>query len=346
MIRNVWNVLWITVALVGMLGCSNPTEPGNEQGTTESIAGEGTSVADASTSTGSEATPGPETAPGPEKPAEPEKVPMPTQKTFGEGKRAVEIQIPFGYDPVKPLPLLVVLHGYGANGPLQAAYLGFTRLQETEKFLMLTPNGTTDPTNRNFWNATDACCNFASSKVDDVAYIKGLIDEVKSVYRVDETKVFLVGHSNGGFMSYRMACDASNSITAIASLAGASFFDKSRCKPSRKVNILQIHGTNDRTILYNGGTIPVANKKYPSAQQSVDMWKSYNECSGERKASGTNRDLENGLAGNESTVQIVEGCPAGGAVELWAIQQGGHLPNVSQTFAKQVWDWFNEKTSQ
>ncbi len=337
MIRRIgFGLLLASTFMWTFVACSGGTEPGSEASTSESAV-EGTSTIDSGTNNGPEL--GLEAGPEPG----PEPVPMPTQKEFGEGSRKVAIQLPPGYDPAEPLPLLVVLHGYGANGAVQTAYLGFTQLIEKEKFLMLAPNGTTDPANRNFWNATDACCNFANSSVDDVAYIKGLIEEVKSVYRVNEKKIFLVGHSNGGFMSYRMACDSSASITGIAVLAGAMFNDKSRCKPSRKINILHIHGTDDSTILYKGGTIPAANKKYPGAEQSVGMWKTYNECSGDRKDSGTKIDLENKLAGDETTVTVVEGCPSQGAVELWTIQKGGHLPVPSPSFAQQVWDWLNQK---
>ncbi len=73
------------------------------------------------------------------------------------------------------------------------------------------------------------------------------------------------------------------------------------------------------------------------------MWKTYNECSGDRKDSGTKIDLENKLAGDETTVTVVEGCPSQGAVELWTIQKGGHLPVPSPSFAQQVWDWLNQK---
>lgn len=303
----------------------------------ENVAGEGTSVADGG-------------GKGPETQADkgavtPEKTPMPTQKVFG-GKRPVTIKLPIGYDPSKPIPLVVLLHGAGANGELQSAYFGFTLLQEEEKFLMLAPDGKMSKSfGAQFWNATDACCDADNSGVDDLGYIKGLIDEVKSVYKVDEKRVFLVGHSNGGFMSYRIACDASNYISGIAVLAGASFNDKARCKPSQKVNILHMHGTKDPTIQYNGGLVPRLRKPQPGAVKSVDMWAEYNGCTGGREATGKKLDIITDLEGAETSVQAVEGCPEGGSVELWIIQDGKHIPTVAPNFAKEVWNWLNKKVA-
>ena len=121
--------------------------------------------------------------------------------------RPANLAVPASYDPNTPAPLIVLLHGYGANGAGQDAYMGFSAIANAHGFLLLLPDGLLDPLNRRFWNATDACCNFFASTTDDSAYVRGLIEEVRAQYVVDDLRIFVTGHSNGGFMSYRMACD-------------------------------------------------------------------------------------------------------------------------------------------
>lgn len=86
---------------------------------------------------------------------------------------------------------------------------------------------------------------------------------------MDDSRVYVIGHSNGGFMSYRMAYEHSDAVAAIVSLAGANHADQ-RDPPPYPVHVLQIHGTDDTTILYRGGEIN--ENRYPSAMASVSRW--------------------------------------------------------------------------
>lgn len=269
--------------------------------------------------------------------------PDPPPTTFG-GNRPVKIKVPEDYDAKKAYPLLIVLHGYSASGAVQEFYLGVTPLVEREKVLVLSPDGTQDVVNNRFWNASDACCDFADTGVDDVAYIKGLISDVKKAYHIDAKRVYLLGHSNGGFMSYRMACDAADQIAAIASLAGATQLKQDACQPSEPVSVLQVHGTSDGTIKYPGGEITVPNFQpatgYPSAKQSVEYWGKYNKCTGPLGTVEGKLDLDTSLAGDETEIQSISGCPTGIDVRLWTIQKGEHLPKLNENFINNVWKWF------
>src|SRR5439155_20820686 len=121
------------------------------------------------------------------------------------------------------------------------------------------PDGTVDGNNNHFWNATDGCCDFGKTGVDDSSYLAGLIDEIASKYKVDPKRVYFMGHSNGGFMSYRMACDHADRVAAIVSLAGATFADDSKCKPTAPVAVVEVHGNADPTVPYDGqGVVPSA----------------------------------------------------------------------------------------
>jgi polyhydroxybutyrate depolymerase len=243
---------------------------------------------------------------------------------------------PSTYDPATPLPLVVLLHGFGASGEIQEAYFKLQPLAESRGFLYVHPDGTLNQIGKQFWNATDACCGFQTT-VDDSAYLLALIHQVQAEYNVDPQRIFLVGHSNGGFMSYRMACDHADTIAAIVSLAGATFSDTSRCNPTEPVSVLQVHGTADGTIAYDGGVI--LGNEHPGAKETVADWAAYNGCGGAAVDSATPVDLEANLTGAESTVTAYEACPAGGAVQLWTIPDGTHIPGLADTFGADIVDF-------
>jgi len=261
----------------------------------------------------------------------------PPPKTLFGGARPVTLEVPRTYDAKQPTPLLLVLHGFGASGLIEESYLQLHPLVDSEGILLAAPDGTVNQMNREFWNATDACCNFDGSSVDDVAYLSGLIDEIKASYNVDPKRVYVLGHSNGAFMAYRMACERTDKLAAIVSLAGATWNDPSRCTPSRPLSVLEIHGDQDQTILYGGGSIMGA--VYPSVHDTVTRWATYDGCNPATTNNGAAIDLDVQLAGAETTVTAFGGCPSGIAVELWTIVGGVHVPAVGPSFATQVWAW-------
>ena len=216
--------------------------------------------------------------------------------------------------------------------------MGFSAIADTYGFLLVSPDGDKESggDENRFWNASSACCNFFQSDVDDSAYILSIIKEVKADFNVDANRVYLIGHSNGGFMSYRAAYDHSETIAAIASLAGASHSDM-RSAPENPVHVLQIHGTSDGTIAYDGAEI--GGNSYPSAKDTVTQWAQYNGCKAQA-AERELRDLVANLEGHESSVMVFsQGCKAGGSSELWTIADGSHVPAFSDTFAEQVVEW-------
>ena len=181
------------------------------------------------------------------------------------GERSAAVHLPASYSPGSPAPLIILLHGYTRSSAQIESYFRFTPLSEIHGFLLVAPDGTRDPNGAQFWNATNACCNFFNLPVDDSAYLRALIDEIKAQLAVDDRRVYVVGHSNGGRMSYRMACDHADTIAAIASIGGATFLDPSACAPSTTVHTLQIHGTRDSIVRYNGGCSVLGLGCYPGA---------------------------------------------------------------------------------
>jgi polyhydroxybutyrate depolymerase len=255
---------------------------------------------------------------------------------FGDD-RPVTLHVPKSYSCDKGAPLVIMLHGYTATSAIEEAYLGITAESEKRGFLYAHPDGTKDAMGNPFWNATDACCNFNGSKIDDSAYITKIIKDVQTAYNVDPKRIYLVGHSNGAFMSYRMACEHGDLIAGIASLAGAMYSDVTKCAAANTVSLLEIHGTADATIAYGGGVI--GPNAYPGATTSVSDWATIDKCSAAPDTTGAPLDLESTLAGNETTVTNYTGCTSGTAVSLWTIAGGSHIPTFTTAFIPGVMDF-------
>jgi polyhydroxybutyrate depolymerase len=264
------------------------------------------------------------------------------------GDRPVTVRVPASYDPGRPAPLLIMLHGYGSSGPEHDAYLHLGRAVEQHGFLYAYPNGTTDSTGNRFWNATDACCDFDRSGVADDAYLAGLITAIQAKLAVDPKRVYLMGHSNGGFMSYRMACVHADEVAAIVSLAGATFAKPADCAPSSAVAVLQIHGAADDIVAFAGGTLEgIGSGKpmspYPGAESTVSDWATYDGCGSTPSTAKAHVDVAADLtdAGSPAEASVTQwtGCKPGGAVELWTIPGGGHDPAISEGFPDAVLDF-------
>ncbi len=246
------------------------------------------------------------------------------------GNRPVAVSYPDGYDASQTWPLIIVLHGYTAFGAGQDRYLGVSARASTYGFVTLAPDGTRDQGGNRFWNATETCCDFGRTGVDDLAYLTGLIDEAVERVNVDPERVYLVGHSNGGFMASRIACDAADKVTAVLSIAGSEFSDPERCRPSRPVGLIQVHGTLDSTIAYAGGSFR-GGGSYPGAETVVTRFFARNNCPDQPAAAGTG-DFDRAVLGDETEITVWGGCQDGADVQLWSMQGSGHVPGFTDDF--------------
>jgi polyhydroxybutyrate depolymerase len=242
--------------------------------------------------------------------------------------RPYGLYVPPSYRASTPAPLVVVLHGLGDRGSGVAEFFDLRALAEAKTFLYAFPDGTPGRKFGRFWNATDACCDYDGTGVDDVAYLRAVIDDVSARYSVDPRRVYFVGLSNGGYMSHRVACDLADRVAAIVSVAGATWKNADACRPSEPVSVLEVHADADRIVAYDGGSFELDGRRrtLPSAHETVATWAAKDGCTGPLESAGDPVDWDARVPGAETTRERYASCPGRIAVELWTVHGGQHVP--------------------
>ena len=251
------------------------------------------------------------------------------------GERPFNLFVPSTYSSSTPAALIIALHGFDQDGTKFEKYLDLTPIAETDDILYVHPDGTGDTHGVRFWNATPECCDFQSPKVDDDAYIMNIIDQVSAQYAVDPNRIYIIGHSNGGFMANRLACDHADRIAAVVNIAGGSFAKTSMCKPAAPISVLEIWGSKD--VTYKGNHI--RGKPIPGALKTYSNWGLINRCIGRSKAISQKLDLDSKIPGEETTQNQYLECPSGTAIDFWRISGASHVPNLSKNFSKDIVDF-------
>ena len=243
----------------------------------------------------------------------------------------------------EPIPLVLSLHGYSVDPEFQDWYFGLSQRITQYNFALITPRGTEDREGNPFWNATSYCCNLYDSDVDDATWLTGLVAEAREAVNV--SGVYVVGYSNGGFMAYRLACDGLNGLVAIASLAGSSHGDPAHCEGAPPISVLQIHGSEDKDIPYDGYRNPDGLEwSLPGALEVTARWAERAGCDSAPPELLPNIDLDQQIEGAETSIRRVrEGCGDGIKIELWTIEGAGHFPQFQDDWPDRLLNWlFNE----
>ena len=250
------------------------------------------------------------------------------------GTRPFSVYLPSSYSSNSPTPLVIALHGFAQSGAAFEKYLNLTPLAESRGFLYVAPNGTADSRGTRFWNATPECCDYQSPKVDDDAYILGLIDQISVKYNVDPARIYVIGHSNGGFMVNELACAHSSRFAAVINIAGGNFSNLSSCNPSTPINYLQLWGTKDVTYKENH----MIGRYVGGAQANIKFWANKNGCSSISKSPAA-LDLDRAVVGKESEIIDYQGCISGVDVQFWKMNGVSHVPHLSPTFSSSMVDY-------
>lgn len=191
----------------------------------------------------------------------------------GGRTRRYEMHIPVGYTKARPWPVVVSFHGGGGRGATARLESGLDGKADSAGFIVVYPDGSGLLGSRLLtWNAGE-CCGYAlRNSVDDVAFTRALLDDLARIFHVDSRRVYATGLSNGAFMAYRLACELSDRIAAIAPIAGVMV--TSTCGPSRPVSLIHFHGTADPAAPYNGGVgdRSISKTNFASVIDTIQGW--------------------------------------------------------------------------
>lgn len=233
------------------------------------------------------------------------------------------IYIPSNYRQNEAMPLVLFFHGGGGNRYYQAApgTYNLLSLAEEKKFIAVFPNGYSLFKDGKLasWNAGNCCSIARDREINDVQFVKDIISSVKGKLNIDERRIYASGMSNGAMMSYRLACEMSDTFAAIAAVAGTDV--TKQCKPKNPVSILHIHAKNDTHVLFDGGAgkDSFRNKnavtEFPSVYQTINSWRTKNGCSASYDSLWKN---ETGYC------ERTQECSQGVQVQLCVSTDGGH----------------------
>ena len=193
-------------------------------------------------------------------------------KTFSHDNvnRNYLVYIPDSYDSEIDYPLMFVFHGFGGIATQFINTADMRDLAESKNFIVVYPQGLDLAGTGSHWNCSNPSAD-NKSDVDDIGFIENLIDQLIVDYPViDSKRIYAAGYSNGGFMSYYLACN-SKKFAAIGSVAGTMLDDSYQsCDAQFPTAMINIHGTDDFDVPYDG------NIYYPSIPEVVDWWKNFN----------------------------------------------------------------------
>jgi polyhydroxybutyrate depolymerase len=256
---------------------------------------------------------------------------------IGSTDRSYTLYTPKSYAPGKKLPLVYVLHGFTQTAADISRYSAFNPLADSFGFFAVYPSGIS-----NGWNTNSGFPG--GSTADDVGFIRILTDSLIARYGIDADRVYSCGFSAGGFMSHRIACELSDRIAAIASVAGtmsdAAF---KACNPGRAVPVLHIHGTSDLVVAYNGGLSNI------SADKLMQFWVNKAACNQTPMKINIPDRVQEG-----STAQWQRYGPCNQSLEMAhiAVNSGGHTwpgssnsgvgtTNMDFSASADIWQFFS-----
>jgi len=267
----------------------------------------------------------------------------------GSLRRVYHLHVPLGYDGTATRPLVLVFHGLLENSRQMVDMTGFNHVADRKGFLVVYP----DSVGRH-WNDGRGPSALAPRDVDDVGFIAALIDHLKHTLAIDPKRVYATGMSNGAMFVQRLGCELSEQIAAIAPVSGTMAENIARqCVPQQRISVVEMHGTKDPVVLWNGGSVRALGGKVLSVPNTMARWVQLDGCRG---TSPTIVDEPHREARDGAWIHqvVYNPCQEGIDVVLYAIEGGRHtwpavlgrhpgLPGSRNSVinaAEVIWDFF------
>jgi polyhydroxybutyrate depolymerase len=247
----------------------------------------------------------------------------------GSGSRSYVLHIPAAYDGSRPAPLVVDFHANGGSGSLERSTSLYPAVTDAEGVVMAFPTGLSGPLGP-AWNVGPCCV----ANVDDVAFSRVLVAEVKTIACIDPKRIYATGTLTGGGMAYYLGCNAADVFAAIAP---ASFDlveeNVADCKPSRPISVISFRGTAAQLVPYAGGPssfVPGMPVTFLGAEASFQKWAELDQCGG--SASSADGNGCSSYANCQDGVEVIlctkqgGGDDAGNATVAWPVLKRHRLP--------------------
>jgi polyhydroxybutyrate depolymerase len=197
---------------------------------------------------------------------------------IGSSSRTFLVHVPKNQAAANP-PLVIALHGGGANGKKMERFCGLSETSDRYGFVVVYPNGSGRLKGFLTWNA-GSCCGYAEKHaIDDVAFLRQLIQYMIRQYHIDPSRVYITGISNGAMMAYRLAAEIPDLIAAIAPVAGTLTIDPRIIQEA--MPIIHFHGTDDRFVPFEGGrgSRGITRNSYMAVEEAIKVWMRVNQAS-------------------------------------------------------------------
>jgi polyhydroxybutyrate depolymerase len=265
--------------------------------------------------------------------------------TYNERERSYLLYVPDTVNWNQPVPLVLVFHGGTGNAESAKRMSGFNEVADQNGFIAAYPNGTGGLSDDKLltWNG-GTCCGYAQAEnMDDVGFVRAVITDLQSLAAIDTKRIYATGLSNGGMLSQRLACEASDLFAAIAPVAGT--LNLPSCSPAEPISVIEFHGKADQHVPYDGGSgsQSLVDVDFASVADSIGVWTAFNGCNSEPQMNSFD-DIEH---------EVWSGCTDATSVELYTVLDGGHAwpggaggwpgsdqPTQTISASQLIWEFF------
>jgi polyhydroxybutyrate depolymerase len=247
------------------------------------------------------------------------------------------VHVPRAVDAQTPRPLVLVLHGAAGDAVENRSWLRLDDVADREGFIAVYPDGTGwFGDYMHMWNSGDCCGTAQWDSVDDVGFLRAVLDDVEGRTPIDATRVYVSGFSNGAMMAYRLAAEASDRIAAFAAVAGASTGELG--DDVRTMPLMHVHSLDDPVVPFAGGErniIPLAYSiPLPAIEDVVRTWALHARCPATPSEAEPRLAAADGpSAGHSARLTTWTPCADGAEIALWRLRGPGHVwPGPPSTF--------------
>jgi polyhydroxybutyrate depolymerase len=249
-----------------------------------------------------------------------------TDLRVGGFRRTYLLRVPEGYDGTVPLPMVVLIHGAFSSAQTLERQSGFSGLADREDFVAVYPNGIGLFGLLRHWNSGHCCGKARKDNIDDVGFVMSVIEEVSEQLYVDRRRVYLVGHSNGGMLAYRIAAERAGMVAAIApvsaTIGGRPSADEPEWmipEPEAPVPMVILHGRADQHVPYDGGRGERSRGRSStiSVPRSVAFWVEQNGCTPNPRSDRYLKD--------RVVREVWDSCTDSADIVLYTLEGWGHV---------------------